>query len=73
MAMIIFTSIYLFFFFQGDVKLLHECAVKHRGVVDKVIAKIFDKEYPRGIESVSIEELLRWQYWPIFINIYSKL
>lgn len=57
---------------QGDVKRLHKSALKYREVVDTVIAKMFAKKYPHGVESVSIHELLRWQYWPIFITIYSK-
>lgn len=45
---------------------------KHRETVGKVLSKIFAKEFPRGVDKISMNDLLKWDMWPACIGIYSK-
>ena len=46
--------------------------MKYRELVGKVVAKILDKKYSDSKRSVSLAELLDWEFWPICITIYRK-
>ena len=40
--------------------------------VGKIFNKILAERYPPNMESISLDELLDWDMWKMFIKIYSK-
>ena len=46
---------------------------KYREIGGNTLVKIFAKEFPHGLESVSEDQLLDWELWPVCIFIHRKL
>ena len=51
---------------------LYSKTKKYRETVGKVLSKIFAKQFPHGIKKVTIDDLLKWDMWPVCISIYSE-
>ena len=45
--------------------------VTHRHVVGRILDNMLVKKHPKNSESLSMEDLLDWDPWPMFITIYS--
>ena len=41
--------------------------------VGKIIDKVFNQHYPDGNYIITLDDLLNWDMWQIFIKIYDKL
>lgn len=35
--------------------------------------KILVLQYPIGVETITLDQLLEWELWPCFIKIFSKI
>jgi hypothetical protein len=55
---------------QG-VEKLYNGTSKQRETVGKIMEKILVLQYPIGVESISLDQLLEWELWPSFIKIFS--
>lgn len=43
-----------------------------REIVGNTLVKMFAKNFPHGLESVSEDQLLDWDLWPVCIDIHRK-
>lgn len=57
---------------QG-VERLYNGTSKQRETVGKIMEKILVLQYPIGVETITLDQLLEWELWPCFIKIFSKI
>ena len=55
-----------------ELRQLYDSTDKYRKIVGSVLSKMFAKQFPHGLISVSMVDLLNWESWPVCISIYSK-
>jgi hypothetical protein len=54
------------------IQVLYDSTEKYRKTVGSVITKMFVRRFPDGLSSVSTDDLLSWELWPVCISIHSK-
>lgn len=55
------------------VERLYNGTSKQRETVGKIMEKILVLQYPIGVETITLDQLLDWELWPCFIKIFSKI
>ena len=57
---------------SDELRQLYDSTDKYRKIVGSLLSKMFAEQFPHGLMSVSMADLLNWESWPVCISIYSK-
>ena len=45
---------------------------KKKEAVGKILQTLLTKQYPDDISSITLDQLLKWDLWPILIVVFSE-